>query len=444
MRRLTSMILLALAITGCGESSRVPVNLETGASPRIPPPTKVLIPTVHIAPAKGWPEGRTPQAAPGFAVNAFATGFQHPRWLYVLPNGDVLVAETNGPEGKSGITGLKGAAMKRVMARAGAGVPSANRITLLRDADGDGRAEIKQVFLDGLSSPFGMALIGDQFYVANHDHLVRATYTPGALHIEGKPARVGDLPGGGRYNHHWTKSLLASPDGRWLFVGVGSNSNVAENGMEVEKNRAVILQIDPRTGASQVYASGLRNPVGLAWNPGTNDLWAVANERDELGSDLVPDIFTSVKPGGFYGWPYSYWGQHVDSRVQPQRPDLVAKAIVPDYALGSHAAPLGLAFYQGSALPARYQGGAFICLHGSWNRRPWNGYRLAFVPFANGRPAGALQTILDGFIDRDGKAMGRPTGVAVDADGALLVADDVGNTVWRVSASGAPGAAAQR
>jgi glucose/arabinose dehydrogenase len=434
VRRLTLVVLLVSAVAACGEKSRIPAPAQTGGAPPIPQPNPVLVPTVHIAPAKGWPEGRRPNAAPGFAVNAFATGLTHPRWLYVLPNGDVLVAETNGPKGKSGITGLKGKAMDYVMKRAGAGVPSPNRITLLRDADGDGRVETRQVFLSGLASPFGMALIGNTLYVANADELVSVPYTAGALHIDAKPTHVAELPGKGRFNHHWTKSLLASPDGQRLYVGVGSNSNVAENGMAVEKDRAAILEVDPKTGTTQVYASGLRNPVGIAWKPGSNELWAVANERDELGSDLVPDIFTSVRPDGFYGWPYSYWGQHVDSRVTPQRPDLVAKAIVPDFSLGSHAAPLGLAFYTGNAFPPRYANGALIGLHGSWNRRPRNGYRLAFVPFVGGRPLGKIETILDGFVDDDGRAMGRPVGVAVDSRGAVLVADDVGDTVWRVTA----------
>jgi glucose/arabinose dehydrogenase len=383
----------------------------------------------------GWPAGKTPVAVEGLAVNAFATGLVHPRWLHVLPNGDVLVAETNGPAGKSGITGLKGAAMKVVMKRAGAAVPSAERITLLRDADGDGRAELSVPFLTGLRSPFGMALAGDWLYVANADELVRVPYRDGDLKARAAPAHVAELPGKGRFNHHWTKSLLASPDGRTLFVGVGSNSNVGENGMDVERMRAAVLAVDVATGAVREFATGLRNPVGMDWNPDSGALWAVVNERDELGSDLVPDYLTEVRAGAFYGWPYSYYGQHVDARVKPPRPDRVAQAIPPDYALGAHVAPLGLAFYTGTALPAHYRNGAFIGLHGSWNRRPLNGYALAFVPFANGRPAGELEKVLTGFVGEDGRAMGRPVGVAVDARGAVLVADDVGNMVWRLAAA---------
>jgi glucose/arabinose dehydrogenase len=321
------------------------------------------------------------------------------------------------------------------MKKAGAGVPSPERIAVLRDADGDGVAETQGVFLAGLHSPFGMALVGDWLYVANADELVRVRYANGDLRAAGAPEHVVDLPGKGRFNHHWTKSLLASPDGRTLYVGVGSNSNVADNGMAVEAMRANVLAVDLATRKLAVYASGLRNPVGLAWNPDSGALWTVVNERDELGDDLVPDYLTSVTPGAFYGWPYSYYGQHVDTRVKPQDPALVARAIPPDYALGSHVAPLGLAFYTGDALPAHYRHGAFIGLHGSWNRTPLNGYAVAFVPFAGGRPAGNLETVLDGFVNEDGKARGRPVGVAQDARGALLVADDVGGVVWRLSAA---------
>jgi glucose/arabinose dehydrogenase len=423
----------ALLLAACGERSNVPVSDQTGPAPVLPAPVKTLLPTVHIAPAKGWPAGRAPVAAPGFAVQPFFAGLEHPRWLHVLPNGDVLVAETNGPADKAGVTGLKGIAMKQVMKRAGAGVPSADRISLLRDADGDGVAETRTRFLTGLSSPFGMALAGEWLYIANTDHLVRVPYSAGMTEVTATPERVIDLPGAGQFNHHWTKSLLASPDGQRLYVGVGSNSNVAENGMEAETMRAAVLEVR-LPGEVGVYASGLRNPVGTDWNPATGELWAVVNERDELGSDLVPDYLTSVRPGAFYGWPYSYYGAHVDDRVAPQRPDLVATAVAPDFALGAHVAPLGLAFYTGTALPERYRGGAFIGMHGSWNRRPYNGYRVAFVPFRGGTPVGPVEEILGGFVDTDGKAMGRPAGVAVARDGAVLVADDVGNTVWRISA----------
>ncbi|EGF89937.1 L-sorbosone dehydrogenase [Asticcacaulis biprosthecium C19] len=364
-------------------------------------------------------------------MKAFATGLEHPRWLHVLPNGDVLVAESNAPPKPKDGKGIKGAIMKLVMKKAGAGVPSANRITLLRDADGDGVAETKTVFLSGLNSPFGMQVIGGDLYIANTDAVVKVAYASGETAIAATPQKVADLPAGS-INHHWTKNLLASRDGKKLYATVGSNSNVAENGMAGEENRAAILEIDLTTGATRRFASGLRNPNGLAWEPHSGALWTVVNERDELGSDLVPDYLTSVKDGGFYGWPYSYYGHHVDTRVAPQNPDMVARSIVPDYALGSHVAPLGLAFYSATLMP-QYAGGAVIGRHGSWNRNPRSGYDVIFVPFGGGRPAGAPQTILDGFVNAEGKAMGRPVGVEVDKSGAILVADDVGNVVWRVT-----------
>jgi glucose/arabinose dehydrogenase len=399
----------------------------------LPPPKSSLLPKVNIAPAKGWPTGRRPAAASGLSVKAFAEGLDHPRWLYVLPNGDVLVAETNAPERPEDRKGVRGWFMGKAMARAGAAVPSANRITLLRDADGDGVAEKRSVFLQGLNSPFGMALVGNALYVANTDAVVRFEYSSDAQTPSSTGSKVADLPAG-PLNHHWTKNLIASADGSRLYVTVGSNSNIAENGMDKEAERAAILEVDPKTGRTRVFASGLRNPNGLAWEPQTGKLWTTVNERDELGDDLVPDYMTSVRDGGFYGWPYSYYGQHVDARVQPQRPELVAKAIVPDYALGSHTASLGLAFYEGTALPQRYRGGAFIGQHGSWNREPRSGYKVVFVPFTNGQPAGKAEDVLTGFIDA-GDALGRPVGVVVDRRGALLVADDVGNTIWRVSAN---------
>jgi glucose/arabinose dehydrogenase len=408
-----------LLFTAC-ESARLPVEAGMGPSPQLPPPQKSLIPTVVVAPAKGWPSGRTPAASAGWTVKAFAGGLDHPRWLYVLPNGDVLVAETNAPP-RQEKKGIRAWFMKMFMKKAGAAVPSANRITLLRDADGDGVAETRHAFLQGLSSPFGMALVGDQLYVANADAVVRFAYTDGATSLSGAPVKVADLPGG-PLNHHWTKSLVANRDGSRLYVGVGSNSNVAENGMENEVNRAAILEIDRATGSTRLFASGLRNPVGMAWEPETGVLWTVVNERDELGSDLVPDYLTSVKDGAFYGWPYSYYGQHVDVRVQPPRPDLVATALVPDFALGPHTGSLGLAFHRG---------GAFVGQHGSWNRRPRSGYKVIFVPFANGKPSGTAQDVLTGFVSDEGEAYGRPVGVVVDKRGALLVADDVGNVVWR-------------
>jgi glucose/arabinose dehydrogenase len=407
-----------------------------GIDPVLPKPKTSLLPTVNIAPAKGWPADATPTAAPGLAVKAYASDLEHPRWLYVLPNGDVLVAESNAPARPDANEGVRGFAMKKVMERAGAGVPSPNRITLLRDADGDGVAETKTPFLRGLNSPFGMALVGEHLYVANADAVMRFPYRAGQTQITEPGSKVADLPGG-PLNHHWTKNIIASRDGSKLYATVGSNSNIGENGLDKEQRRAAILEIDLASGATRVFASGLRNPNGLAWHPETGALWTVVNERDELGDDLVPDYLTSVRDGGFYGWPYSYFGQHVDERVKPQRPDLVAKAIAPDYALGAHTASLGLAFYDSELLPQKYRGGAFIGQHGSWNRKPLTGYKVIFVPFANGRPTGAMpEDILTGFVSKDGDAYGRPVGVVVDNKGALLVADDVGNRVWRVAPSG--------
>jgi glucose/arabinose dehydrogenase len=426
----TAALFLALLIAGC-ESARLPVAAGMGPSPQLPPPRQTLIPTVVIAPARGWPEGRTPLAAPGLRANAFASGLDHPRWLYVLPNGDVLVAETNAPPRKQK-SGIKAWFMRMFMKRAGAAVPSANRITLLRDANGDGIAETRQNFLQGLSSPFGMALVGGTLYVANADALVRFPYQEGATSISAPPAKVADLPGG-PLNHHWTKGLIASRDGSRLYVSVGSNSNVAENGMNNEVNRAAILEIDPASGRTRLFAYGLRNPVGMAWNPENGALWTVVNERDELGSDLVPDYLTAVADGGFYGWPYSYFGSNVDERVEPARPDLVAQARVPDFALGPHTGSLGLAFYDGALLPARYRHGALVGQHGSWNRRPRSGYKVIFIPFTNGMPSGTAEDVLTGFVSDDGEAYGRPVGVVVDKAGALLVADDVGNVIWRVA-----------
>jgi glucose/arabinose dehydrogenase len=431
---------LPLCLAACGDEAELPVKAGTGQNPQLPPPRPSTIPTVNIAPAIGWRDDAKPQATPGLQVKAFATGLDHPRQLYVLPDGDVLVAETNGPSKAS--EGIRGWIMGLVMKRAGAGVPSANRISLLRDADGDGVAETKTAFLENLSSPYGMALVGDQLYVANADALVRFTYPEGATQITTPPTKVADLPGG-PINHHWTKNVIASPDGSKLYVAVGSNSNVGENGMENEERRAAILEVDPASGQTRVFASGLRNPVGMSWQPQSGQLWTSVNERDEIGSDLVPDYMTSVQDGGFYGWPYSYYGQHVDERIQPQKPELVAKAIVPDYALGPHTASLGLAFYTGPLLPEQYRNGAFVGQHGSWNRKPLSGYKVIFVPFTDGHPSGEPQDILTGFVNEDGKAHGRPVGVAVDKAGAVLVADDVGNVVWRVTPGGPASAAAR-
>jgi len=435
MRPTLPLILCTGLLAGCGGGRALSPGSTEGVDPALPPPQRALIPTVDIAPATGWPQGAAPTPARGLVVSRFAGGLEHPRWLHVLPNGDVLVAESNAPAGKSGVDGIKGKVMGVVMKRAGAGVPSAERISVLRDADGDGIAEVRQPFLTGLHSPFGMALVGDTLYIANADALVSVPYRTGQLRIDAVPAEVVDLPGkGDELNHHWTKSLLASRDGARLYVGVGSNSNVAENGMAVETNRAAVLEVDPATRRVRVFASGLRNPVGLALEPQGGALWAVVNERDELGNDLVPDYLAEVREGGFYGWPYSYYGQHLDPRVEPQAPALVARAIKPDYALGSHVAPLGLAFTPGGAWSGG-QGGAVIGLHGSWNRKPQVGYKVVFVPFAGGRPAGKMQDLLTGFLDAGGNARGRPVGIAVQADGGILVADDVGNTVWRLAAA---------
>ena len=432
--RLAVLIMAAGALAACGESSTLQVSDGTGPSPKLPEPNKTLIPTVNIAPAIGWPDGAKPTAAAGTQVGAFAEGLDHPRWLYVLPNGDVLVAETNAPPKPDDSKGIRGWVMEKVMGRAGAGVPSPNRITLLRDADHDGVAETRTVFLENLNSPFGMTLVGNDLYVADSDKLLRFPYQPGETAIKAQGTKVIDLPGG-PLNHHWTKNVVASKDRNTLYVSVGSNSNVGENGLEAEQGRAAIWEVDRASGKQRIFASGLRIPNGMAWEPQSGKLWTAVNERDEIGSDLVPDYITSVKDGGFYGWPFSYYGQHVDVRVTPQDPDLVAKAIAPDYAVGPHTASLGLTFAEGNTLPAQFAHGAFIGQHGSWNRKPHSGYKVIFVPFAGGKPNGAPVDVLTGFLNSDEKAMGRPVGVVIDQQGGLLVADDVGNKVWRVSAA---------
>lgn len=414
------------------ESATVAVETGYGPNPALPEPNPKPIPTVNIAAANPWPAGAKPAAAAGLAVSAFAGALDHPRWIYVLPNGDVLVAETNAPPKPDDGKGVKGWVMRLVMGKAGASTPSANRITLLRDANGDGVAETRSIFLEGLNSPFGMTLAGNTLYVANTDSIVSFPYQSGATKLTGVGTKIVDLPAG-HINHHWTKDVIANAEGTKLYATVGSNSNVAENGMANEEYRAAVLEVDLATRQLRLFASGLRNPNGLAWNPESGALWVAVNERDEIGSDLVPDYMTSVKDGGFYGWPYSYYGQHVDVRVTPQNPELVAKAIVPDYALGAHTASLGLTFNKGDKLGSAFQNGAFVGQHGSWNRRPRSGYKVVFVPFSSGKPAGPPQDILTGFISDDDKALGRPVGVAIDKAGALLVADDVGNTVWRVT-----------
>jgi glucose/arabinose dehydrogenase len=428
---------VAVGLAACNEQETAMAEQTYGAKPALPAPENSLIPTVNVAKAVGWPAGGKPIAAAGMAVNAFATGLDHPRTLLVLPNGDVLVAETNAPSRPDEERGIKGWITKLVMSRAGAQTQSANRITLLRDADGDGVAETRTVFLDSLNSPFGMALVGDDLYVADSDAIMKFPYRTGDTKIAATGVKLVDLPAG-PLNHHWTKDLVASSDGSKLYATVGSNSNIGENGMDAETNRAAVLEVDRATGKSRLFASGLRNPNGPAWQPQSGALWVVVNERDELGNDLVPDYMTSVKDGGFYGWPYSYYGQHVDERVQPQRPDLVAKAIAPDYALGAHTASLGLAFNTGNLFPPEMANGAFIGQHGSWNRKPRSGYKVIFVPFADGAPSGKPQDVLTGFLSADGEAQGRPVGVAIDKKGALLVADDVGNAIWRVTPATKP------
>ena len=434
IKNLAFLLAATIALAGCASSAKLPVNAGTGPNPDLPPPEKALIPLVHVVKAAGWLEGAKPSAAEGTAVAAFAQALEHPRWLYVLPNGDVLVAETNAPPRPEDGKGIKGFFFKLFQKKAGGAVPSANRITLLRDADGDGVAETRSAFLSGLNSPFGMALVGNDLYVANSDAVVKFSYRSGETQITSVGTKVVDLPAGPR-NHHWTKNILASPDGRKLYAAVGSNSNAAENGIAEEAGRAAIWKVDLANGSHRVFASGLRNPVGMAWEPESRALWTAVNERDELGSDLVPDYMTAVRDGGFYGWPYSYYGRHVDMRVKPQRPDLVAKALVPDYALGPHTASLGLAWSEGSTLPERFRSGMFVGQHGSWNRKPFSGYKVIFVPFSGGKPAGEPLDVLTGFVNEKGEAMGRPVGVTIDKRGALLVADDVGNTIWRVAAS---------
>ena len=427
-----AMMLSVATLIGC-ESASLPLAAGIGPNPQLPPPNPTVIPTVNIAPAVGWPAGIEPNPAPGLMVTAFASGLDHPRNVYVLPNGDVLAVESNAPPKPDDSPGLRGFIMRKIMARAGAGVPSANRVMLLRDTNGAGAADMRSVFLEGLNSPFGVALVGDQLFVADTDAIRRFRYQPGQTRITDPGERLTELPAG-RINHHWTKNLVASPDGRFLYVSIGSNSNVGENGLAAEEGRAQIWKVDVRTGQHRSYATGLRNPNGLSFAPGPAPvLWTSVNERDELGSDLVPDFMTSVQDGGFYGWPFSYYGQHVDQRVQPQQPELVARAIAPDYALGAHTAALGLVITANSGLPPPFSAGSFVGQHGSWNRRPPSGYRVIFVPFAKGKPDGQPVDVLTGFLDPEGQARGRPVGVALDGHGGLLVADDVGNTIWRVS-----------
>ncbi|MER8966459.1 sorbosone dehydrogenase family protein [Mesorhizobium sp. M0808] len=437
-RRIAVSVLVctaAITLAACSGNDPDPSS-QIGPNPNLPEPIQYFFPPMHLASVVGWKNDEKPTVAQGLQIQAYAHGLQHPRSLYVLPNGDVLVVESKAPGGEP-IKRPKDLVMGWIESWVTSGGDSgpSNRITLLRDTNGDGKPELTSVFLDHLSSPFGVALVGSDLYVANTDSIVRYPYSTSDTKITAPGTPLTALPGG-PIDHHWTKSLAASPDGSLLYVGIGSNSNVAENGIEAEKNRAAIWQVDRATGRSRIFASGLRNPNGLSWEPQTGALWAVINERDELGPNLVPDYLTSVKDGGFYGWPYSYYGQHLDPRVMPQRPDLVAKAIVPDYALSSHVAPLGLAFYTATSLPEAYRGGAFVGEHGSWNRTRFNGYKVVFVPFSGGRPSGVATDVVTDFLDKDNKARGRPVGLAVDKTGALLIADDVGNTVWRVTSAG--------
>ena len=440
--KLTTKLLFAtsvfLSLAACSDATIGAATKESaiagvGPNPNLPAPHKNLIPTVNIAPALGWPVGGTPVAASDLTVSAFVRNLDHPRWLYVLPNGDVLVAETNTPAKAEGNKGIKAWVAGVVMKKAGATTASANRIRLLRDINGDGIADINSVLLEGLNSPFGMTLVGNNLYVANADAVFKYPYVTGDIKITAKGTKLIDLPGG-PINHHWTKNIIASADGSKLYITVGSNSNVAENGMAAEEQRAAIWALDLKTAEYRLFASGLRNPNGLAWEPISQKLWVVVNERDELGNDLVPDYLTSVQEGGFYGWPYSYYGAHIDERVTPQDPVLVAQALIPDYALGAHTASLGLASALGTSLPTRYRDGMFVGQHGSWNRKPLSGYKVIFVPFTAGKPNGMPLDVLSGFLSPEGNAFGRPVGVALDKQGALLVADDVGNAIWRVTA----------
>ncbi len=429
--KIAILFLAALALAGCGERAKLPSSAGYGPNPQLPAPDATLIPTINIAKVVGWKDGAMPKAAPGLAVNAFAKDLRHPRRVYVLPNGDVLAAESDAPPQPDEGKGFRGFVQGILFSSAGSHGGSPNRIVLLRDTNGDGVADVKSVFLSGLHSPFGMVLVGEDFYVANTDSIMRYRYTPGAQVIAGSGEKVTDLPAGPR-NHHWTKDLTASPDGSKLYVSIGSNSNVMENGAAAETDRAMIWEVDAKTGAHHPFATGLRNANGLTFSP-DGQLWAAVNERDEIGSDLVPDYITHVQAGAFYGWPYSYYGQHVDDRAQPQKPDLVKKAIPPDYAVGTHTGTLGLIFSAGSALGDGFADGVFVGQHGSWNRDPPLGYGVIFVKFEGGKPVGMPVDVLTGFLNADGDAQGRPVGVAVAKDGALLVADDSGDTVWRVT-----------
>lgn len=432
----TSALIVAMSalMSGCNEHAQYDASHQAGANPPMPEARNFFAPPMQVPKYVGWQNGATPKVADGLKIEKIASGLEHPRQVYTLPNGDILVAESNSPN-EEAVTTPKQVIAGLIESKSGKKAKGANRITLLRkSANGSGEWE-RHVFIDNLHSPFGMQLVGDTLYVADTDAILKFPYKAGATSISERGVELADLPN--TVNHHWTKSLLASRDGKKLYVGVGSNSNVGENGLEVEYRRADVLEVDTATGASRIYAAGIRNPTGLQWEPKTGQLWAIANERDEIGADLVPDYLTSVKDNAFYGWPYSYYGQHVDPRAQPQRPDLVAKAIAPDFAIGSHVAPLGLMFYTGNNLPAQYRGGAFIGEHGSWDRSPLSGYVVSYVAFENGKPVSAPKDVVTGFTSADQKQLyGAPVGVAQDRDGALLIADDVGNAIWRVTGTG--------
>ncbi|WP_347269787.1 PQQ-dependent sugar dehydrogenase [Rhizorhabdus histidinilytica] len=424
----------ALYVLATREHAEIAFAKVTGPTPELSEPRETLLPTLAVAKAVGWKAGEKPVAARGLSVAAFAEGLTHPRWIYVLPNGDVLVSESNSParDAENGGGGITGFIMNRAMARAGAGIPSPNRIILLRDTDGDGKAELKTVLIAGLNSPSGMAWADGQLYIGNTDAVVRVPFTPGQTKIDAKPVVVTRLPGG--YNH-WARNLLLAPDGKSLYVAVGSASNIGERGMELETKRAAILQVALPSGKDRVFAYGLRNPNGMAYEPTTGDLWTVVNERDMLGSDMVPDYLTEVQLGGFYGWPWYYWGGVVDKRVPEPEDDLQSYVIRPDYALGPHVAALGLTFSEGAILGPDYASGAFIAEHGSWNRRPLSGYKLVFVPFAQGKPMGQPRDVLTGFLSPAGEARGRPVAVAIGKRGGLMITDDVGGKIWRVTAA---------
>jgi glucose/arabinose dehydrogenase len=429
MKRIAAALLLPFALTACDQGHPQPKS-NLGANPSLPAPAPQSIPTMSVNSTAPWPAGAAPTVPTGFTVTRYAENLKHPRWLYVLPNGDVLVAEAAPPLSK--IDSIEGAVENWLDKKNGSAPPSANEITLLRDTNGDGKPDVRTVFLKGLNQNFGMLLLNGSFYVANTDGVMRFPYKDGETQITEKGRKILDIPVG----HHWTRNLIASEDGKKIYVTVGSGSNIADKGLDIEKRRADILEINPDGSHERIFASGLRNPNGAGWEPVTHKLWVVAQERDQLGDDLVPDYLTSVTDGGFYGWPWSYWGKHVDDRVQPQNPAMVAKAIAPDYSLGAHVAVLGLAFYTADAFPSHYKGGAFVGEHGSWNRAQMSGYKVVFVPFKDGKPDGLPEDFLTGFMPdptHSDTAYGRPVGVAVDAKGALLAADDVGNIVWRIA-----------